>query len=95
MGQTGGIAGPHASRWFEAESDLAERARLLRLAELAKEPLINVIPAQAGIQKCLTTLGSRLRGNDSLRLDQSFPNKVRRPLQVAAYLQDENVKECP
>jgi hypothetical protein len=23
------------------------------------EPLIEVIPAQAGIQKCLTTLGSR------------------------------------
>jgi len=29
--------------------------------------MINVIPAQAGIQNCLATLGSRLRGNDSLR----------------------------
>ncbi len=35
-------------------------------AGAATESLATVIPAQAGIQKRLTTLGSRLRGNDSL-----------------------------
>jgi hypothetical protein len=34
------------------------------------------MPAQAGIQKHLNFLGSRLRGNDDRRVFQSFPKGI-------------------
>jgi hypothetical protein len=52
---------------------------------LVWEPLIDVSPAQAGIQKCLTSLGSRpelaldsiMSGNDNTGTGQGFLSAAR------------------
>jgi cysteine desulfurase len=58
---------------FTTESEVGHAAQALVSAwrQMMGEDLSSVIPAQAGIQKPSNSLGSRIRGNDSARANQT------------------------
>ena len=45
----------------------------MNMKKVAREPLINVLPAQAGTYNYLIFLDSRLRGKDEAVINQRFP----------------------